>query len=524
MKCPKCGFISFDYLDRCKKCGCDLGEYKRKMRIGTSRPVVAPPKHLATREEPAPTSPVVAKPPAPERKPGRLRSLLRRDAEREAAPDRRPTEHPLGEALRRQGRSAPPAPEPAPSTGDEAVELGQWTEPESPVTSKSLVDQWLQNLGKKKRIKEAATIEELPEVAPPPEPAIRPTPPVVPPDEDAPVQEAVSDAEWEIGGKPETDARARETSGWTSELVDELTVPDAGEPPAEPPVEPEPEPPAEPPAEPPVEDETPTVTMAPEVEPPAEPEPEPESLAELSAEPPVADETPTVTMAPEVEPIAEPPAEPPVEDETPTVTMAPEVEPLEEPSTEPPVEPEPEPPAEPPAEPPVEDETPTVTMAPEVEYVEELVEKASFLNRTTAFVIDMTIITFVIAVFLGVGGLVMGVFPFSGQESPAIAEYARVLALPTYLLLLLLTAAYFVFFHGSSGQTIGKMLVGARVMDTNGHDLGYTRAFLRYAGWLFSGAFFFLGHVWAAFDFNNQAWHDKLAHSCDIKSRAGRGQ
>ena len=28
MKCPKCGFISFDYLDQCKQCGKDWGPKK----------------------------------------------------------------------------------------------------------------------------------------------------------------------------------------------------------------------------------------------------------------------------------------------------------------------------------------------------------------------------------------------------------------------------------------------------------------------------------------------------------------
>ena len=30
MKCPKCGFNSFDYLDNCKKCGNDLVPFKAK--------------------------------------------------------------------------------------------------------------------------------------------------------------------------------------------------------------------------------------------------------------------------------------------------------------------------------------------------------------------------------------------------------------------------------------------------------------------------------------------------------------
>ncbi len=33
MKCPRCGYISFDYIDRCKTCGEDLVPAKIKLNI-----------------------------------------------------------------------------------------------------------------------------------------------------------------------------------------------------------------------------------------------------------------------------------------------------------------------------------------------------------------------------------------------------------------------------------------------------------------------------------------------------------
>ncbi len=33
MRCPKCGFISFDYLDRCLKCQTDLTEERHKLNL-----------------------------------------------------------------------------------------------------------------------------------------------------------------------------------------------------------------------------------------------------------------------------------------------------------------------------------------------------------------------------------------------------------------------------------------------------------------------------------------------------------
>ncbi len=33
MKCPKCGYYSFDYLDNCRKCSIDLTEHKVKFNL-----------------------------------------------------------------------------------------------------------------------------------------------------------------------------------------------------------------------------------------------------------------------------------------------------------------------------------------------------------------------------------------------------------------------------------------------------------------------------------------------------------
>lgn len=40
MRCPKCGYVSFDYLDRCKSCGEDLVPAKIKLNIYTRPPQI----------------------------------------------------------------------------------------------------------------------------------------------------------------------------------------------------------------------------------------------------------------------------------------------------------------------------------------------------------------------------------------------------------------------------------------------------------------------------------------------------
>jgi hypothetical protein len=40
MRCQKCGYVSFDYLDRCKSCGEDLVPTKIKLNIYTKQPEI----------------------------------------------------------------------------------------------------------------------------------------------------------------------------------------------------------------------------------------------------------------------------------------------------------------------------------------------------------------------------------------------------------------------------------------------------------------------------------------------------
>jgi hypothetical protein len=40
MRCPKCSYISFDYLDRCKSCGEDLVPMKIKLNIYSKPPEI----------------------------------------------------------------------------------------------------------------------------------------------------------------------------------------------------------------------------------------------------------------------------------------------------------------------------------------------------------------------------------------------------------------------------------------------------------------------------------------------------
>jgi uncharacterized RDD family membrane protein YckC len=80
---------------------------------------------------------------------------------------------------------------------------------------------------------------------------------------------------------------------------------------------------------------------------------------------------------------------------------------------------------------------------------------------------------------------------------------------------------YYVYFWSSNspwpGQTIGSKLLNIRVIRTDGSDLTVSQALLRYVGFVISAVCLLIGLIWAAFDPNQQGWHDKIADTYVIK-------
>ena len=100
----------------------------------------------------------------------------------------------------------------------------------------------------------------------------------------------------------------------------------------------------------------------------------------------------------------------------------------------------------------------------------------------------------------------------TGQKEPTIELDA---ALGISLVLLLL---YFTLFLGDGGQTLGKRLLGVKVVRADGVEIGYGRAFLRAVGYWASSSVLGLGFLWALWDRRKQAWHDKIAGTVVIRT------
>jgi uncharacterized RDD family membrane protein YckC len=138
-----------------------------------------------------------------------------------------------------------------------------------------------------------------------------------------------------------------------------------------------------------------------------------------------------------------------------------------------------------------------------------------FFRRAWAFGLDVIVI--------GALSIVMSSMCYVGYKV-GLSAHSRTLNLEhsTPLVVLLtwaslgLATAYFVVFHGIGGKTIGKWLLGLRVVGADRSPISYRRAFLRWLG-LVGFAPVLLGFLWILWSREKRGWHDFLARTRVIR-------
>jgi uncharacterized RDD family membrane protein YckC len=68
------------------------------------------------------------------------------------------------------------------------------------------------------------------------------------------------------------------------------------------------------------------------------------------------------------------------------------------------------------------------------------------------------------------------------------------------------------------GQTLGKWLLGIRVVSLGGGTVGVARALIRFGGYFLSGLPFYLGFLWVLGP-ERRAFHDLLAGTEVVRTR-----
>jgi predicted Zn finger-like uncharacterized protein len=111
-------------------------------------------------------------------------------------------------------------------------------------------------------------------------------------------------------------------------------------------------------------------------------------------------------------------------------------------------------------------------------------------------------------------------YSFSLNPQPAAVTPSLPLALVVSGLVgILLPSLYYILMWGRKGATLGKMAMKIKIVSTDGSDISYGTAFLRYIGTMISGILFGLGYLWMLWDDRSQTWHDKIASTLVIRTQ-----
>ena len=154
---------------------------------------------------------------------------------------------------------------------------------------------------------------------------------------------------------------------------------------------------------------------------------------------------------------------------------------------------------------------------------------AGFWQRFVAFVLDnifITVITLMIFVF--VFAIVFSISPemaerymLSDYSWESILETYEVsltwLDVVAYLAIIVIEIGYWTVAVGWKGRTVGKMMLGMKVVRTDGSRVSYLRAFGRYWGYALCFMTFGIGFLVIALEKQKRGLHDFICDTMVIK-------
>ncbi len=144
--------------------------------------------------------------------------------------------------------------------------------------------------------------------------------------------------------------------------------------------------------------------------------------------------------------------------------------------------------------------------------------KASFFSRFIAWLVDIIIISIIGSVLSVLLGGLFGIT--SESNSFLLSAAAGTLGVVIWFAILILQFLYFGYYWNKDGQSIGMKLTGIKVVQRDGNIMSYVKAALRgTVGYWISGLIFGLGFIWAAFDSDKEAWHDKIFETMVVEAK-----
>jgi len=156
-----------------------------------------------------------------------------------------------------------------------------------------------------------------------------------------------------------------------------------------------------------------------------------------------------------------------------------------------------------------DDEVPERYWAPEI---------AGLGRRALGLLLDQLVLTLVLGVFVLGAFLALRLNGFDTDLFLAAAGF-QASALPFALLAAVLNLVYYSYFHGSTGRTPGKVLVGVEVRTGAGGQLSWGRALLRWGGAALGLACAGVGIFWAIFEPRHRGWADLISGTVVARPR-----
>lgn len=136
---------------------------------------------------------------------------------------------------------------------------------------------------------------------------------------------------------------------------------------------------------------------------------------------------------------------------------------------------------------------------------------ASLPRRLAALVYDALLLAGVLLIFTTLTWVVRG-----GREVPPGTLWFQAA-------LLGVAAVFFGWFWTHGGQTVGMLAWKIRIVRSDGAALGYGDALRRFLAALLAYAPLGLGLLWAGFDRDGLAWHDRLSRTRVVDAPRGTG-
>ncbi|MCA9874321.1 MAG: RDD family protein [Anaerolineales bacterium] len=144
---------------------------------------------------------------------------------------------------------------------------------------------------------------------------------------------------------------------------------------------------------------------------------------------------------------------------------------------------------------------------------------AGFVTRLSAFLIDILVVTLTTSLIWGVVALILQFFGldlntvFYTIASTSQVLFLFVVVFASFGSTLVLGFVYNVFLWMFAGKTLGKAVMGIRVIGPRGSRVTFWRGLRRYLGYWISAIPLFLGYFWVLVTDERVAWHDIFART-----------